>query len=259
MEPIKGGSLSKGKNAKDSARMALRFVKSLPVIEIILSGMSEIDHIRENRRTLAENNDERIDLSIYQEMQKEIKMQNSIPCTECRYCVSECPKGVKIPDIFSLINNYLRPGDYDKTIYGRMRMLYKNITREGGKAGVCIDCGMCEKRCPQKISIRKELKKAANMLEKEYYYTSERNAQILIYLMKEYGIKKIIVSPGATNASFVYSVQQDSFFDVYSAPDERSAAYMACGMAEESGEIVALSCTGATASRNYIPGLTEAY
>lgn len=259
MEPIKGGSLSKGKNAKDSARMALRFVKSLPGIEIILSGMSEIDHIRENRRTLAENNEERIDLSIYQEMQKEIKMQNSIPCTECRYCVSECPKSVKIPDIFSLINNYLRPGDYDKTIYGRMRMFYKNITREGGRAGVCIDCGMCEKRCPQKISIRKELKKAANMLEKEYYYTSERNAQILIYLMKEYGIKKIIASPGATNASFVYSVQQDSFFDVYSAPDERSAAYMACGMAEESGEIVALSCTGATASRNYIPGLTEAY
>ena len=41
--------------------------------------------------------------------------------------------------------------------------------------------------------------------------------------------------------------------------DERSAAYIACGMAEESGEPVVLSCTGATASRNYMPGLTEAF
>ena len=51
----------------------------------------------------------------------------------------------------------------------------------------------------------------------------------------------------------------DPFFKIYSSVDERSAAYMACGMAEESGEPVVLSCTGATASRNYFPGLTEAY
>ena len=46
---------------------------------------------------------------------------------------------------------------------------------------------------------------------------------------------------------------------MYSAPDERSAAYIACGIAAESGEPVVLSCTGATASRNYMPGLTEAF
>lgn len=92
-----------------------------------------------------------------------------------------------------------------------------------------------------------------------HYYTVERNAQILIYLMKENGIKKIVVSPGTTNVCFVQSVQCDPFFEIYSAPDERSAAYIACGLAEESGAPVALSCTGATASRNYIPGLTEAF
>lgn len=91
------------------------------------------------------------------------------------------------------------------------------------------------------------------------YYTSERNAQILIALMKRHGIKKVVVSPGTTNVTFVASIQQDSFFEIYSSVDERSAAYIACGMAAESGEAVALSCTGATASRNYIPGLTEAY
>lgn len=91
------------------------------------------------------------------------------------------------------------------------------------------------------------------------FYTNERNIQIVIYLLKAYGIRKIIASPGTTNMTFVGSVQQDPYFEVYSAVDERSAAYIACGMAAESGEPVVLSCTGATASRNYYPGLTEAF
>ncbi|MFC2145629.1 thiamine pyrophosphate-binding protein, partial [Actinomycetota bacterium] len=66
-------------------------------------------------------------------------------------------------------------------------------------------------------------------------------------------------SPGTTNITFVRSLQNDSFFELYSSVDERSAAYMACGLAAESGEPVVLSCTGATASRNYMSGLTEAY
>lgn len=90
-------------------------------------------------------------------------------------------------------------------------------------------------------------------------YTDEKNVQILISLLKKNNIKKIVTSPGATNVTFVGSLQSDSFFEMYSSVDERSAAYMACGLAEESGEVVVLSCTGATASRNYLPGLTEAY
>lgn len=90
-------------------------------------------------------------------------------------------------------------------------------------------------------------------------YTSERNNQIVIELLKYHGIKKIVISPGATNVSLVASIQNDNYFELYSSVDERSAAYLACGLSEESGEPVALSCTGATASRNYFPGLTEAY
>lgn len=91
------------------------------------------------------------------------------------------------------------------------------------------------------------------------YYTKEVNHQILISLMKSHGVRKVVASPGVTNISFVASVQQDPYFELYSSVDERSAAYMACGLAAESGEPVALSCTQATASRNYIPALTEAY
>ena len=90
-------------------------------------------------------------------------------------------------------------------------------------------------------------------------YTVEKHTQILISLLKSHNIKKVIVSPGATNVCFVGSIQSDPYFEIYSSVDERSAAYMACGMAAASGEPVALTCTGSTASRNYIPGLTEAY
>ncbi len=91
------------------------------------------------------------------------------------------------------------------------------------------------------------------------YYTNERNKQIIIYLLKKYGIKRVVVSPGATNFAFVGSLQHDSFFEMYSCVDERAAAYMAIGMAKKSKEPVVLSCTGATASRNYMAALTYAY
>ena len=91
------------------------------------------------------------------------------------------------------------------------------------------------------------------------FYTSEKNFQILIALLKAHNIRKIVASPGTTNLTFVGSVQNDKYFEVYSSIDERSAGYIACGMAAESGEPVVLSCTGATASRNYFPPLTEAY
>ena len=91
------------------------------------------------------------------------------------------------------------------------------------------------------------------------FYSDEKNIQILISLLKSHGIKYVIASPGNTNLTLVASLQQDSFFKIYSSVDERSAAYMACGLAAETGCPVMISCTGATASRNYLPALTEAY
>lgn len=93
----------------------------------------------------------------------------------------------------------------------------------------------------------------------ENHYTNARNVQIVIALMKAHGVKKVVASPGATDMPIVASMQQDPYFEMYSSIDERSAAYIACGMAAESGEPVAITCTGATSSRNYMPGLTEAF
>lgn len=91
------------------------------------------------------------------------------------------------------------------------------------------------------------------------HYSDEKNIQLMVALLKAHNIRYIIASPGTTNITFIGSLMHDSFFKIYSSVDERSAAYIACGIAEESGEPVVISCTGATASRNYFPGLTEAY
>lgn len=93
----------------------------------------------------------------------------------------------------------------------------------------------------------------------KFYSTSEKNALIVISLPKAHSIRYVIASPGTTNNALIGSIQKDPFFKIYSAVDERSAAYMACGLAAETGEPVVISCTGATASRNYAPGMTEAY
>lgn len=90
-------------------------------------------------------------------------------------------------------------------------------------------------------------------------YSPEKNVQIIVSLLKKHGINTVVASPGATNVSLVASMQNDPYFKIFSGPDERSAAYMACGMAEATGKPVVITCTGATSSRNYMPGLTEAY
>lgn len=103
---------------------------------------------------------------------------------------------------------------------------------------------------------RKLIKNHMNM---DWHYSTEKNIQIVISLLKANNIKRVIASPGTINLSLIASMMQDDWFIITSCVDERSAAYMACGMAAETQEPVVISCTGATASRNYVPGLTEAY
>lgn len=90
-------------------------------------------------------------------------------------------------------------------------------------------------------------------------YNIQENVRIVISLLKEYNIHHIVLSPGGTNIPIVQAVQDDPFFKCYSVVDERSAMYFAIGLHLQIGEVIATSCTSAQATRNYIPGLTEAY
>lgn len=97
------------------------------------------------------------------------------------------------------------------------------------------------------------------MIKKQNMYTAQENVRIAIAMLKEYGVRKIVVSPGGTNIPVSQAVQEDPFFECYSIPDERSAMYFAIGLHLKTGEIIATSCTSAQATRNYVPGLTEAF
>lgn len=90
-------------------------------------------------------------------------------------------------------------------------------------------------------------------------YTTAKNVQIIIALLKKHQIKTLVLSPGGTNSPFVRGVQDDEFFNCYSVVDERSAAYFAIGLSLRKKEPVVICCTSAQATRNYMPGLTEAF
>ncbi|QOV18869.1 2-succinyl-5-enolpyruvyl-6-hydroxy-3-cyclohexene-1-carboxylic-acid synthase [Blautia liquoris] len=90
-------------------------------------------------------------------------------------------------------------------------------------------------------------------------YTVLKNTQIVIALLKEYGIKHIVISPGTRNGPFVHSLEEDDYFKCYSVVDERSAAFFALGIARQLREPVVISCTSSTAACNYFSAVTEAY
>lgn len=90
-------------------------------------------------------------------------------------------------------------------------------------------------------------------------YSNNDNITIIVSLLKENNISNLIISPGGTNIPIIKAVQDDSFFNCFSIVDERSAAYVAIGMSLQLNAAVAIICTSAQATRNYIPGLTEAY
>lgn len=90
-------------------------------------------------------------------------------------------------------------------------------------------------------------------------YTELKAYQIIIGLMKKWGIKHCVLSAGSRNVPFVHSVEEDPYFHCYSVVDERSAGYFALGLAQKLNEPVVISCTSSTATCNYWPPVAEAY
>lgn len=90
-------------------------------------------------------------------------------------------------------------------------------------------------------------------------YTELKTYQIIIALLKKWGISHCVLSAGSRNVPFVHSVEEDSFFHCYSVVDERSAGYFASGLSQQINEPVVISCTSSTATCNYWPPVAEAY
>lgn len=170
MEPVKGGTLAnlpqetaqllrQAAPNESIASWAIRFAQSLEKVSIVLSGMNTMEQIRDNMRDMAPLT--RQEYALLEQASGIIAKNTAIPCTRCRYCVKDCPKGIPIPDYFRIYNGYSRfPSEGWK-----MGPVYASIAPANGKASDCIRCRTCEKNCPQQISITKWLKKVAIALE----------------------------------------------------------------------------------------------
>ena len=174
MEPVKGGSLVKlpeqadailrGLNGGSNASYAIRFAASFPNMAMVLSGMSNMAQMEDNLSAMKDfvpvNDTEREALRKVCDIFKGLSL---IPCTACHYCVeeNECPKGIRIPDMFSSLNAHEAFHNWNTAYY------YENVLTGGGhgKASDCIRCGKCEKVCPQHLPIRELLQSVAKTFE----------------------------------------------------------------------------------------------
>lgn len=90
-------------------------------------------------------------------------------------------------------------------------------------------------------------------------YSDNKMVLQLLSLLKQYGIRRIVVSPGSRHFAFVHSLEADNYFKLYSVVDERSAAFFALGLIQQTGEIVAVTCSSGTACMNYGSAVVEAF
>ena len=173
MEPVKGGALANPPEEVKKlfkeyhpnmsyASWAIRFVASLDGIITVLSGMSNIEQMKDNISYMKDfkplNEEEQ---EIIRKAQQIMGRSSVIPCTACHYCTEGCPKEIRIPDIFSAMNKNLGTGQMAEA-----KAAYEEATSEGHRASDCISCKQCERACPQHLPITDYLKQGAEMLEK---------------------------------------------------------------------------------------------
>ena len=166
MEPIRGGALarppeqvqaiiSSTSRNRSPAEWALQWVWNHPEVSLVLSGMSNMDQVRENvaaadRSAVGSlSADELAMIGLVRDAYRKLQ---PIPCTDCQYCVP-CSNQVDIPRNFQVYNESIMYSDP-----GALRWHYKEMD-ENERAGHCEECGECEEKCPQQIEIMEWLKK----------------------------------------------------------------------------------------------------
>ncbi len=171
MEPVKGGTLARLpaqaaallqtlSPAASAASYALRFAQSLPGVEIVLSGMNQMQQLAENLR----------DTPPLSERERQTLLQaaalisgaTAVPCTGCGYCLRHCPRQIDIPGIFRLYNEYAR----DPQEGWKIIPVYRQKAGANSRAADCLQCGACARNCPQHLPVPQHLADIAAVFDK---------------------------------------------------------------------------------------------
>ncbi len=191
MEPLRGGRLTNqlpekakklfrdGNPDRTPAEWAFRWLWNQPEVTCVLSGMNSVEMVRENTRTASDamagafgEREERLYADVVAAIQEKMK----VGCTGCGYCMP-CPKKVDIPGTFSAYNKLYT----DNTFTGLKEYFMCTALRsDSTSASNCVECGLCEKHCPQGIEIRKELKNARKELEGLLYRIVKKLAPLFM-------------------------------------------------------------------------------
>ena len=168
MEPVHGGMLADlGEQAnqvlkeaapdKSVASWAMRWVKSLPRVQVILSGMSDLEQLQDNIKTISHEAD------VSEEDRKRIekacaivRANTAVPCTKCRYCVPNCPMELNIPMLLAYYN--------DAKLSGVWRLNNLESAVKGKMPSQCVACGSCTEHCPQSFDVPKYMAELTEML-----------------------------------------------------------------------------------------------
>lgn len=185
MEPLLGGRLATQPAAitdmlkaerpdKSVASWAFRFVGSFPQIMCVLSGMTRMEHLKDNLETyldfepLSEE-----EFRLLDEVAVRMNEYPQVECNDCKYCLP-CPYGIDIPGVFKFYNDNIKAGTYvvssEQKHYARVRkkylMEYNKAVPTVRQADHCIGCKQCLETCPQQLNIPEELRKIDNYIEK---------------------------------------------------------------------------------------------
>ena len=195
MEPLRGGKLTipsdkltkvlEIKKVLDDAKIkrtmpdwGLQFLWNRPEVSVVLSGMSNLQHVKENVQSADKSginllNEE--EMKIIKNLQQAFEKYNLVPCTSCGYCMP-CPNGVSIKTVLYIMNEVGYWGEQGKP---RVAYFYNNMAKTqedlekmisdgkeaDGSALLCIECGECLDKCPQQIDIPKFMKQAVAIFE----------------------------------------------------------------------------------------------
>lgn len=159
MEPLRGGMLAKLSEENEAKLKAIRpgegipawafrFLQTFPEVKVTLSGMSNLEQLKDNIRTFEEEKPlSEKEMEGLQEVAADMTGRIALPCTACRYCTSHCPKGLDIPGLLTLYNEHAFTGG------GFIAPMALMAVPEEKKPSACIGCRSCEKVCPQQIKI----------------------------------------------------------------------------------------------------------